>query len=485
MRNHLIRTYQNYINGEWRPSASGARLTVTCPGDGQPVADVPKSVPEDMDRAVAAARHAFETADWAFNPRLRSKAMLVWAAKLRDNLEDLATVLCLETGKPMGEARFEVNGAINQLEYYAAAARTLYGAANAVDKNTLSVLAREPVGVVGGIIPWNYPVTLFMRDMAPALAAGNSIVVKPAAITSASALALLQEAEKTNLFPAGILNCVTGSGSVVGETLIAHPDVDMISFTGSTGVGRHIMEVAAATMKKLSLELGGKSPNVIFADADLDKALPYALKAIFTNAGQLCTVGSRLVVEESVAEEMVARLKAGAEALRVGHGLDPETTMGPVSSEGQLRDVMGYIEEGKAHATLVTGGYRITEGELAQGCFIAPTIFLNPPADSRIVQEEIFGPVLVVQTFRTEEEAIAIANNTKYGLASAVWTRNIDRAMRVARRIRAGSCWINCYNRLLPECETGGYKQSGIDRAGGIEGIMKYTEVKHILVDFA
>ena len=237
-------------------------------------------------------------------------------------------------------------------------------------------------------------------------------------------------------------------------------------------------------MKKLSLELGGKSPNVIFADANLDKALPYAIKAIFTNAGQLCTVGSRLVIEESIAEEFVGRLKAEVEKIKVGFGLDADTGMGAITTEDQFNKVLGYIEIGKQDAKLVTGGYRVTENGLDKGFYIAPTIFMNPPMDSRIVQEEIFGPVLVVQTFKTEEEAIAIANGTRYGLASSVWTQDIDKAMRVGRKLRAGSCWINCYNKLFPECETGGYKESGVDRAGGVEGLMKYTEVKHMGIDF-
>ena len=480
-----VREFKNYIDGKWSDSSSGEILEVFCPGDGQLVTRVPKSTKADMERAIAAAKRAFYQEDWAFNPRRRSQAMFAWAALMRANLEEVATILSLETGKPIGEARFETNGAINYLEYYAAATRTLYGSTNAVDKTTLSVLAREPVGVVGGIIPWNYPVTLFMRDMAPAIAAGNTIVVKPAAITSGSGQILLELADKTGLFPAGTLNCVTGAGSSIGEVLISHEDVDMISFTGSTSVGQHIMEVGSKTMKKLSLELGGKSPNVIFADANLEKALPFAIKGIFTNAGQLCTVGSRVLIEESIADTFIPRLKAAAEALKVGHGLDPNTQMGPVSSKKQLEDVMAFIEEGKKCSKLITGGYRINDGELAKGCFVAPTIFLNPPMDSHIVQEEIFGPVLVIQTFKTEEEAVEIANGTKYGLASAVWTKDIDKALRVSRRIRAGSCWINCYNKLLPECETGGYKQSGVDRAGGVEGLMKYTEVKHIGIDFA
>lgn len=484
MSSWKMETYQNYIDGQWQDALSGETKTLCCPGNGQPVSVIPTSAAADVDAAVAAAKRAFYEEDWAYNPRQRSAAMLAWARAMRQDLEHLATRLALETGKPIGEARFEINGAIGYLEYYAAAARTLFGGATAVDRYTLSVLAREPVGVIGVITPWNYPVTLLMRDMAPALAAGNTIVLKAAEQTTGCTLAVVQLLRDISLFPRGVMNAVSGLGRVVGNALVEHPEVDMISFTGGSDTGKELMRRAAPTMKKLSLELGGKSPNIIFADADLDKALPYAMKAIFTNAGQLCTVGSRLVIEESIAEGFVARLKAEAEKLCVGFCLDDTTQMGAITTESQMNKVLGLIEEGKQCATLVTGGHRVTENGLDKGFYVAPTIFMGPPMDASIVQQEIFGPVLVVQTFKTEAEAIAIANGTAFGLASSVWSQSIDRAMRVARKIRAGSCWINCYNRLLPECETGGFKESGVDRAGGVEGLMKYTEVKHICVDF-
>lgn len=478
------RTYLNYIDGQFSASSTGKTLEIFCPGDGQRVSIVPASAAEDIDRGVEAARRAFFEEDWAFNPRLRSQAMFAWAAQIREHLEEVAYVLSAETGKPLGEARFEVNGSLGYLEYYASAVRTLYGGSTAVNGESLSITAREPVGVVGGIVPWNYPITLFMRDMAPALATGNTIVVKPAGTTAGSNLILMELLDQCGLFPRGVVNCVSGQGSVIGDCLLHHPDVDMISFTGSLAVGKHIMRECAETMKKVSLELGGKSANIIFEDADLSKALPYAMKAMFTHAGQICFAGTRVVVQRSIAADFVKQLKQAAEALVVGHGFDSRTTMGPVNSEKQLQSVLDYIEVGKQWSKLVTGGYRLTDGELSKGYFIAPTIFLDPPVDCPIVQEEIFGPVMVVQTFDTEEEAIALANGTPYGLASAVWTKDVDRGMRVARRMRAGSAWINCYNRLFPECETGGYKMSGFDRAGGVEGMMKYTEVKHICVDW-
>ena len=484
MSNWEVKTFQNYIDGKWQDASNGKTKELVCPGTGEVVSVIPASGAEDVDAAVASAKRAFYEEDWAYNPRQRSQAMFAWARAMRENLEYLATRLSLETGKPIGEARFEINGSIGYLEYYASATRTLFGGTTAVDQYTLSVLARDPVGVVGVITPWNYPVTLLMRDMAPALAAGCTIVLKAADQTSGCTVAVVELLQGNELFPRGVMNCVSGRGSVIGNAIVEHPDVDMISFTGGVDTGKGIMEKAAPTMKKLSLELGGKSPNVIFADADLNKALPYAVKACFTNAGQLCTSGTRLVIEESIARDFVNRLKTEVEKLKVGRWDAADTNMGAITTQDQMEKVLGYIEIGKKDAELITGGYRVTEGGLDKGFYVAPTIFYNPPMQSPVVQEEIFGPVLVVQTFKTEAEAIEIANGTTFGLASSVWSQDIDRAMRVSRKIRAGSCWINCYNRLFPECETGGFKESGIDRAGGVEGLAKYTEVKHICFDF-
>lgn len=479
-----IKKYLNYINGEWVASHSGSTIEIHCPADQEVVSIVERSNEKDIDEAVCAARKALEDEDWSFNPKRRSRALYLWAQAVRGHHEEIAVLLSLEAGKPIQEARFEVSNAINYLEYSAASVRTLYGSTTTVDKTLLSVLSREPVGVIGVIIPWNYPVTLFMRDMTPALAAGNTVVVKPAEQTSACNMILLELLDTVEEFPKGVINAVTGYGNEAGEALIQHPSVDMISFTGGSVTGKHIMEVGSKTMKKLSLELGGKSANIIFADADLDKALPMAIKGIFSNAGQLCTVGSRLILEESISVKFLDKMKNLVEKMKIGHGRNEDTELGPVVSEKQMNKILAYIEDGKKCAELVTGGYRITDGALSNGWFLAPTIFLNPPVDSKIVQEEIFGPVLVVQTFKTEEEAIELANGTKFGLASGVWSKDIDKAMRVSRKMHAGSCWVNCYNKLFPEAETGGYKQSGIDRAAGVEGFMKYTEVKHICFEF-
>ncbi len=483
--NYKIGSYENYVNGVWVEPKSGEYKEQFSTIDGSSVSRCPMSGLEDVEAAVEAALSAFETADWKANPRKRSKALLAWAAKIRENIKELATDLSWQVGKPYRESFGEMMGAIGYLEYYAGAARTLYGSTTSVDEYTTSILLREPVGVIGVIVPWNYPITLLMRDMAPALAAGNTCIVKPAEQTSGITMKVLSLLEGIGEFPVGVVNGICGRGSLIGNALVKHVDVDMIDFTGSVEVGKNIMEQAATTMKKLSLELGGKSASIIFADADLEKALPYAVKSIFTNSGQLCTSASRILVEESIAEEFISRLTIMAEVLEVGNPLEEKTEMGAMNTPMQMETVLKYIEMGKKEGKLLTGGYRLMDNGLDKGYFIAPTIFTDLPFDSKLVQEEIFGPVLCIQTFKGEDEAVKYANGTRFGLAAGVWTKDIDRAMRVDRKMRAGTTWVNCYNKLLPECETGGYKESGIDRAGGIEGIMKFTEVKHLCIDYA
>ncbi|MEI7885418.1 MAG: aldehyde dehydrogenase family protein [Clostridia bacterium] len=482
--NYVIGSYKNYINGKWEEPKSGIYGEQFSTIDGSAVSKVAMSDLADAKWAIAVAKEAFEQADWAMNPRKRSKALYNWATKIKEHQHELALALSWQVGKPYREAFGEIMGAIGYMEFYAAAARTLYGSSLSVDENTISMLCREPVGVIGVIVPWNYPITLLMRDMAPALAAGNTCIVKPAEQTSGITMAVIALLEGIAEFPAGVINAITGKGSIIGNALVESKDVDMIDFTGSVEVGKSIMKTSAATMKKLSLELGGKSASIVFADANLEKALPYAIKSIFTNAGQLCTSASRILVEESIAEEFIARLKIMTEKLVVGNPLAETTEMGAMNTAGQMKNVLDYIEQGKKEGNLLTGGYRLMDNDLDKGYFIAPTIFVNLPFNSKLVQEEIFGPVLCIQTFTTEEEAIEYANGTCFGLASGVWSQNINRAMRVAKKMRAGTAWVNTYNRLFPEAETGGYKESGIDRAGGIEGLNKFTEVKHLCIDY-
>jgi len=481
---YVIGEFKNYVKGIWTDPVGGQFREQFTTIDGTAVSKCAHSGSSDVDVAVAAAREAFELADWKENPRKRSKALQHWADQMRENVKELATLLSWQVGKPYKESFGEMMGAIGYMEYYASAARTIYGSNMSVDDVTLSIMLREPVGVIGVIVPWNYPITLLMRDMAPALAAGNTCIVKPAGQTAGITMRVIALLDQVEEFPPGVVNAVSGPGSIVGDVLTSHPDVDMINFTGSVDVGKTIMRECASTMKKVSLELGGKSASIIFADADLGKALPYALTSIFTNAGQLCTSASRILVEESIAEDFIAQLKSAVEQMQVGDPFDAATAMGAMNTPQQMDTVLKYIELGKTQGTLLTGGHRLVDNGLEKGCFIAPTVFVDLPQDSPLIQEEIFGPVLCVNAFKTEEEAVEMANGTVFGLASGVWTQDINKAVRVGKKMRAGTCWINCYNRLFNECETGGYKQSGLDRAGGIEGIKKFTEVKHLCIDY-
>lgn len=474
--------FQNYIGGTWCEAVSGATMEQVNPANGEIVTVVPSSDEADTLTAVAASKEAFEKTAWAYTPRMRSDALFAWSAAIKKNIDELARILTLETGKPFKEARGELFGAIAYLDYNAAAARTIYGSSTSTRENMYSILSREPVGVVGVIVPWNYPVLLLMRDLAPALAAGNTAVIKPAEQTSGATAACIRLLAELDVFPKGVVNLVSGVGGVAGMALVRDPNVAMISFTGGSRTGKTIMAEGSNTMKKLSLELGGKSANIVFDDADLARAVPTAVSSIFENAGQLCTAASRLLVQESVADEVIAAVKEKTERLVVGDGLDEKTDMGPVSSKKQMETVLRYLDLGKETGETITGGFRLTDGGKKDGCFIAPTIFKNPALDSPVVQEEIFGPVLVVQTFKDEQEAVEIANCTRYGLASGVWSRDINRALGVARRMKAGTAWVNTYNTFIQEAETGGYKESGIDRAGGVEGLMKYTQIKHICV---
>lgn len=476
-------SWKNYIDGAWHQALNGRTMESLNPATGQVIAHVPDSSTGDASDAAMIARRAFRSQDWAFAPEKRAGALYAWSARLEARSEELAQLLTAESGKPIREARYEMGRAISYLRYYAGVARSVYGRSTALSSNSYSILAREPVGVVAVIVPWNFPVTLLMRALAPALAAGNTTVVKPAEDTSAITLACIEELNASGAFPPGVVNVVSGFGHVVGRQLVQDPRTDMISFTGGSDTGREVMRVASETIKKVSLELGGKSANIVFDDADLERALPFAISGIFTNAGQLCTVGSRLLVQDSIHDLVIDEVKRRAESLRVGDGQDEATHMGPLISDVQLQRVSGFVGIGKQDAELITGGDRLTGDGLEQGYFFAPTIFDNAPKSSPIIQEEIFGPVLSVQTFHDEEEAVSLANGTRYGLAAAVWSKNIDRALRTSRRLEAGTVWINSYNRLAPEVETGGYKESGIGRASGLEGLYDYTEIKHIYIE--
>src|SRR5579884_3848343 len=475
-----VKVYQNYIGGEWR-DGGGGQLEIRDPANGELVYRATSSTVDDARAAIAAAKAAFERTEWADNAVARAKALYKMADALRAHLDELAELLTREGGKPLSVSRAEVLRGADALEYYAGLARNVYGRSINLGPHEMAILMREPVGVVAIIVPWNMALSLLTRSLAPALAAGNALIVKPSSMTPGATAEFIKLIEDIEEFPKGIVNFLIGPGGTVGDQLVKHPDVDMISFTGDTSTGKHVVRTAADTLKKVSLELGGKSPNIIFEDADLDRAVKGAINgASFFNAGQVCIAGSRVIIPSKVHDEFVDRMKKVAEDMKVGDGLERGTQLGPVISKGQQERVYNYIEKGKKEADLVTGGYHYEDGPLAKGYFVPPTIFDKVPVGATIAQEEIFGPVVAVQTFNDEEEAARIANSTVYGLAAAVWTRDINKALRVAKKVRSGMVWINTFGKLFAAAEMGGAKQSGIGRSYGLEGLHEFTELKHI-----
>lgn len=472
-----------FIGGEWKDAASGERFASLNPATGEVIAEVGRAGAADVDAAVAAAREAL-AGPWR-SMDAAERGRLLW--KLSDAIEaragELARLESLDNGKPVREARIDIQMVVDTFRYYAGWATKLQGETIPVRGNVLNYTLREPVGVVGAIIPWNFPLLMASWKVAPALACGNAIVLKPAEQTPLTALELAALAAEVGI-PAGVLNVVPGYGEDAGASIVAHPDVDKIAFTGSTEIGKLIMRQASESLKKVSLELGGKSPNVVFADADLEAAVRGAFAGIFYNNGQACTAGSRLLVHESVHDEFMEKLVARAARMEPGNPLDPKTRMGPVISQEQLDRVLGYIDTGRREgAELLTGGERAEyEGEL-KGFWLQPTIFSGVKPDQVIAREEIFGPVLATTTFSDEEEAIALANDSIYGLAAAVWTTDVKRAHRFARAIQAGTVWVNTYHPLDPASPFGGYKQSGFGRELGQHALELYTQVKSVWID--
>lgn len=476
-----------YINGEWVEGSEGKTFLSTNPATGEVLAEIAQASVKDAKRAVAAAKKSFYvTREWRdMDSQARGDMILKIADAIEKNKDELARLDAMDMGKPLREAAGDVDDAVHCFRYYAGLIKTPHGGAydvNAGFGKMHSYTVHEPVGVCAEITPWNYPLLMGVWKLAPSIAAGNSVVFKPATVCVLSCIRLFEIFEECGL-PKGVANLVMGPGESIGNELASSPDVDMVAFTGSTSVGQSIMRQAATNVKKIGLELGGKSPNVIFADADLEGAVEWAMIGIFFNQGEVCSAGSRIIIEESIKDEFVKRLAERANAITLGNPLE-NPDMGPLVSESQMNRVMGYIEKGKAEgATLVCGGERYTEGECVKGYFVRPTIFDNCTSDMTIVREEIFGPVVTVQTFKTEQEAVAMANDTPYGLAGAVFTADGSRALRVIREIRAGITWINCYNPTYNEAPWGGYKMSGIGRELGIHGLEEYQEIKQININ--
>jgi len=475
-----------FINGEWTAASDGGSRELTNPANGEVFAKVAEGTAQDAERAILAAREAFDNGPWRDSLALdRAKLLFRLADKIDEHTTELSRIETLNNGKPLRETEYDVADAANCFRYYAGLATKPGGETFDVPAASQTFVVREPIGVCGQIIPWNYPLLMAAWKLAPALAAGNTCILKPAELTPLTALRLASWIEELE-FPKGVVNIVLGPGPVVGHALASSDLVDKVAFTGGTKTGRSIMKDATGNLKKISLELGGKSPNIVFADADFDTAVDYALFGIYANAGQVCSAGSRLIVEESIADKFVKAVVERAKKIRVGDGFDPATEMGPIVSRTHQERVEGYIKTGlEEGAKLECGGGRLP-GELGEkGNFILPTIFSNTTPKMRIVQEEIFGPVLVVQTFKDEKDAVKLANDTVYGLAGAVFTNDVAKAHRVIKKLRAGITWINTYHPTYNEAPWGGYKQSGIGRELGTYGYEAYTEVKQINVNLA
>ncbi|MGY3591116.1 aldehyde dehydrogenase (NAD+) [Bradyrhizobium sp. USDA 4341] len=465
------------IDGARVRSLSGKTFKSLDPATEQVIATIAEGNEADVDRAVAAARRAFEGPWRTMRAAERGHILLKWAELLKQHADEIAALESLDAGKPISAVlRQDFPAAIDTLTYYAGWADKISGDVVSTRDDALTYTVREPVGVVAAIVPWNFPLMIGMWKLAPALACGCTVVMKPAELTSLSALRIGELALEAGL-PKGVLNIVTGPGRVVGDALVNHPDVDKVTFTGSPGVGRGIMKGAAGNFKRVSLELGGKSANVIFDDANLEAAAKAAAAGIFFNAGQVCSAGSRVLVQESAYDEVVERLVARAESLRIGDPADRATVLGPVISEKQMRSILDYVEIGKNEgAHLATGGARVGD----RGYFISPAVFANVAHEMRISQEEIFGPVVSVIKFKDEADALRIANGTAYSLAAGVWSADMGRVQRFAKKARAGTVWINTYGYTDVRLPWGGERDSGLGREHGTAALDNFTEPKAV-----
>ena len=469
-----------YLNGEWSEGSSNKWLPVYDPSTEEVIAEVPDASPADVDKAVAAARHAFDEAGWPqTTAQERGRILFRIAEKLRAEAASLAELECRNTGKPIVEAEYDIADASTCFEYYGGLATKISGNVNPVPDNALSLTLKEPVGVAGQIIPWNYPLLMAAWKLAPALAAGCCCILKPAEQTPLTALKLAGWLTELGV-PPGVVNIITGYGET-GAAMVAHPGIDKLAFTGSAAVGKLIMRSAADSLKRVSLELGGKSPNIFFADADFEAAIDGALFGVFINQGEVCSAGSRVLVERSIYSKFVEAMAEKAKTITLGAPLDRATKMGPLVSREQYDRVRSYQELGKSEAKLATGGNR--PAKFDSGYYVEPTIFYDVDNSARIAREEIFGPVATVIPFNDEKDALRIANDTPFGLAAAVWSRDIYKALRVVKAVRAGIVWVNHMQPTYVEAPWGGYKQSGFGRELGLHGVDEYLETKQVHIN--
>ena len=478
---NIQKQYDLFIDGKFVPASDGKTFEAHNPANGEVLASFAEATREDVDLAVKAARRALKS--WRkTSPIERQNYLLKIADIIDQNAEHLALVETLDNGKPIREtSAVDIPMGADHFRYFAGCIRAQEGTATMLDDNTMSLVIHEPIGVVGQIIPWNFPFLMACWKLAPALAAGDTIVIKPSSHTSLSLMELVRLI--ADVLPAGVLNVITGAGSKSGQWILDHPDFDKLAFTGSTEIGRNVYQAAVDKLIPVTLELGGKSANMIFDDCDLEQAVEGVATGILFNQGQVCCAGSRILVQDTIYDKFIAALKKEFEAVKVGRPWEEGVQVGALVDERQLKKVLSYVDIGKEEgATVITGGRRLTEDGLDKGCFMAPTLLGDVTPDMRVAQEEIFGPVAVVIKFHTEEEALAIANDSVYGLGGAVWTQDINRAIRVARGVHTGRMWVNTYNELPAHAPFGGYKQSGIGRETYLSILSAYTQMKNIFI---